>query len=37
MRPRRLISLALLAIVASATVVFWSWIDAQRRAVVVLR
>lgn len=36
MRPRRLILLGLLAVAAAATVVFWSWIDAQRRAVVVL-
>ncbi len=36
MRPTRLISLAVLAIVAAATVVFWSYIDAQRRAVIVL-
>ena len=36
MRPLRLVLLALLAIVATATVVFWSWLDAQRRAVIVL-
>jgi pimeloyl-ACP methyl ester carboxylesterase len=36
MRPRRLVLLGLLAAAATATVVFWSWIDAQGRAVVVL-
>ncbi len=36
MRVRRLVLLGLLAVTAAATVVFWSWIDAQARAVVVL-
>src|SRR3954452_19465985 len=36
MRPMRLVLLGLLAIAAAATVVFWSWIDAERRAMIVL-
>jgi pimeloyl-ACP methyl ester carboxylesterase len=35
-KPWRLILLALLAAVLASFVVFWPWIDAQRRAVVVL-
>ncbi len=36
MRPPRLVLLGLLAAAAAATVVFWPWLDAQRRAVIVL-
>src|SRR3954471_19557327 len=36
MRPMRLVLLGLLAIAAAATVVFWSWIDSERRAMIVL-
>ena len=35
-RPRRLLLLVLLAVTAVLTTVYWAWIDAQARAVVVL-